>query len=49
MKKVVTDRLAAMTGLQVAGINLRIDDVVTRDEYAESQKRVLDSLKDDEG
>ncbi len=49
VKKVVTDRLAAMTGLEVAGINLRIDDVVTRDEYAESQKRVLDSLKDNEG
>lgn len=45
VKERVTERLAAMTGLEVAGINLRIDDVVTAEEYAESQKRVLDNRK----
>ena len=33
VKERVTDRLAAMTGLEVAGINLRIEDVVTPDEF----------------
>lgn len=45
VKERVTERLAAMTGLEVAGINLRIDDVVTAEEYAEGQKRVLDNRK----
>ena len=53
VKERVTDRLAAMTGLEVAGINLRIEDVVTQDEYAGSQKHLIDNLKsgndDDEG
>lgn len=48
VKARVTERLAAMTGLEVAGINLRIDDVVTPEEYAERQKHLIDSLKDDE-
>ena len=34
-----------MTGLEVAGINLRIEDVVTREEYEASRKRFLDTLK----
>ena len=33
IKARVTERLAAMTGLEVAGINLRIEDVVTPEEY----------------
>ena len=33
VKARVTERLAAMTGLEVAGINLRIEDVVTPEEY----------------
>ncbi|MDY2777976.1 MAG: Asp23/Gls24 family envelope stress response protein [Collinsella sp.] len=41
----VTERLAEMTGLEVAGVNLRIDDVVTPEEYAESQRRLLDTRK----
>lgn len=45
VKERVTDRLTAMTGLEVAGINLRIDDVLTPEEYAESQRRLLDSRK----
>ena len=45
VKERVTDRLAAMTGLEVAGINLRIEDVVTQDEYAGSQKHLIDNLK----
>ena len=38
VKNRVTDRLEAMTGLQVAGINLRIEDVVTPEEYEASKK-----------
>ena len=33
VKARVTERLAAMTGLEVAGVNLRIEDVVTPEEY----------------
>lgn len=39
VKERVTERLTAMTGLEVAGINLRIEDVVTREEYEASKKR----------
>lgn len=39
VKERVTERLAAMTGLEVAGINLRIEDVVTREEYEASRRR----------
>ena len=39
VKERVTDRLEAMTGLEVAGINLRIEDVMTREEYAARHKR----------
>lgn len=45
VKARVTERLAAMTGLEVAGINLRIDDVVTPEEYEASRKRFLDGGK----
>lgn len=34
-----------MTGLEVAGINLRIEDVVTREEYEASRKKFIDNLK----
>ena len=40
VKERVTERLTAMTGLEVAGINLRIEDVVTPEEYREGQKRL---------
>lgn len=33
VKARVTERLAAMTGLEVAGVNLRIADVITPEEY----------------
>ena len=33
VKACVTERLAAMTGLEVAGVNLRIEDVITPEEY----------------
>ena len=33
VKAYVTERLAAMTGLEVAGVNLRIEDVITPEEY----------------
>lgn len=39
VKQRVTERLAAMTGLEVAGINLRIEDVVTLEAYNESKKQ----------
>ena len=50
VKERVTKRLAEMTGLEVAGINLRIEDVVTLEAYNESKKKFIDSLKrEDEG
>ena len=33
VKKVVVKQVAGMTGLEVAGVNLRIEDVLTADEY----------------
>ena len=39
VKERVPERLTAMTGLEVAGINLRIEDVVTREEYEASRRR----------
>ena len=33
VKARVTERLVAMTGLEVAGVNLRIEDVITPEEY----------------
>lgn len=39
VKERVTERLTAMTGLEVAGINLRIEDVVTREEHEASRRR----------
>lgn len=48
VKERVTERLGAMTGLEVAGINLRIEDVVTREEYEVSQKHLVDTKKSDE-
>lgn len=47
VKERVTARLAEMTGLEVAGINLRIEDVVTREEYEARRKTFLDNLKRD--
>lgn len=38
VKKRVTERLGAMTGLEVAGINLRIEDVLTPEEYESSEE-----------
>ena len=38
VKARVTERLASMTGLEVAGINLRIEDVVTPEEYEGSEE-----------
>ncbi|AEB06401.1 protein of unknown function DUF322 [Coriobacterium glomerans PW2] len=47
IKNRVTDRLTAMTGLEVAGINLRIEDVVTRETYNESKRRFIDEIGND--
>ncbi len=38
VKARVTEQLDAMTGLEVAGINLRIEDVVTLEEYEHAQE-----------
>ena len=48
VKERVTERLTAMTGLEIAGINLRIEDVVTLEEYEASRKKFIDSQKRDE-
>ena len=49
VKERVTDRLAAMTGLEVAGINLRIEDVVTPDEFdADRPKPAADEAETEE-
>lgn len=45
VKACVTERLTEMTGLDVAGINLRIEDVVTLEAYNESKKKYVDSQK----
>lgn len=45
VKERVVERLDAMTGLEVAGINLRIEDVLTREEYEASRKKLIDNLK----
>ena len=41
----VTERLESMTGLEVAGINLRIEDVMTREEYAASHKHAQEAAE----
>lgn len=38
VKERVTERLGAMTGLEVAGINLSIEDVLTPEEYEGSEE-----------
>lgn len=48
IKERVVERLDAMTGLEVAGINLRIEDVLTREEYEASRKTFLDNLKSED-
>lgn len=48
VKERVTERLTAITGLEVAGINLRIEDVVTREEYEASRRRHAESGARDE-
>ena len=45
VKERVTERLTSMTGLEIAGINLRIEDVVTLEAYNESKKKYQDSQK----
>ena len=37
VKKVVAKQVAGMTGLEVGGVNLRIEDVLTADEYERMQ------------
>lgn len=53
VKKVVVKQIVGMTGLEVAGVNLRIEDVLTADEYEAgkrevSEKRTRDKDGDDE-
>ena len=45
VKERVVERLGTMTGLDVAGINLRIEDVVTREEYEASKKHSAESAE----
>lgn len=37
VKKVVVEQVSGMTGLEVGGVNLRIEDVLTQDEYKNMQ------------
>lgn len=39
VKKVVVDQVTGMTGLDIAGVNLRIEDVLTPEEIAERNRR----------
>lgn len=39
VKERVTERVSAMTGLEIAGINLRIEDVITREDYEARRKK----------
>lgn len=41
----VIERLGAMTGLDVARVNLRIEDVVTREEYEASRRRHVEGAE----
>ena len=45
VKARVTERLESMTGLEVAGINLRIEDVMTREEYAACHKHAQEAAE----
>ncbi len=45
VKARVTERLESMIGLEVAGINLRIEDVMTREEYAASHKHAQEAAE----
>lgn len=38
IKKVVVEQVAGMTGLEVGGVNLRIEDVLTAEEYKRLQR-----------
>ena len=44
VKKVVVKQVAGMTGLEVGGVNLRIEDVLTPEEY----ERMQGAREDDE-
>lgn len=43
VKKAIVKQVTGMTGLEVAGVNLRIEDVLTPEEYAASKKKDLES------
>lgn len=38
VKKVVVEQVSGMTGLEIGGVNLRIEDVMTADEYKRLQR-----------
>lgn len=43
VKKVVIEQVSGMTGLEVGGVNLRIEDVLTADEYKHMQNSETES------
>ena len=49
VKERVTERLGAMTGLEVAGINLRIEDVLTPEEYEGSEESRIGNVSPEYG
>ena len=42
VKKAVVKQVTGMTGLEVAGVNLRIEDVLTPEEFDQSRKEPKD-------
>jgi len=48
VKRTVVKQVTGMTGLDVAGVNLRIEDVLTPEEYAESKRNGNQAADEDE-
>ena len=48
VKKAIVGQVVAMTGLDVAGVNLRIEDVLTPEEIAQRQRRQMGAARDEQ-
>ncbi len=48
VKKAVVDQITGMTGLEIAGVNLRIEDVLTPEEIRERNRRRGELTEDQE-
>ena len=47
VKKAVVKQVTGMTGLEVAGVNLRIEDVLTPEEFDQSRKEPKDDAAEE--